>query len=343
MAIPKIWPEPLNPELRRRTDRADRNYDGPRVLRDDIQPGRTGAGNPALLGGGGDKTSSSVSTFTGLSDVPSSYSGQAAKIVAVNAGETALEFIAAGASTSAHYLTSQAESGLSAEVNLGALTTGLLKHTVAAGVSTPATAVAGTDYYNPGGTDVAIADGGTGQSTAAAAINALGAAPAPGIFPTVLPKNGSTNTALASGTSVCAYLGKAPVTASSWKVAMYQGTAGAAPTSWAEVALCSGGAPVAASNQSLTTAGYVDISSWIGGAGGPQLLTISASFTAGDHMWLVIGENTTTRANVRSCVADEMDSGQIGSASARPSTMGAGTAFTKSTTLAGPFAYVYPN
>lgn len=46
-------------------------------------------------------------------------------------------------------LTSTASGSLSAEVNLGALTTGLLKHTVSAGVSTPATAVAGTDYTVP--------------------------------------------------------------------------------------------------------------------------------------------------------------------------------------------------
>jgi len=75
----------------------------------------------------------------------------------------------AGAPDSAKYITAQAESGLFAEVNLGALTTGLLKHTVAGAVSTPATAVAGTDYYNPGGTDVALADGGTGSSTASGA------------------------------------------------------------------------------------------------------------------------------------------------------------------------------
>lgn len=78
------------------------------------------------------------------------------------------------APSNAHYLTTQAESGLSAEANLGALTTGLLKHTVSGSVSTPATAVAGTDYYNPGGTDVAVADGGTGSSTAAGARTALG-------------------------------------------------------------------------------------------------------------------------------------------------------------------------
>lgn len=51
-----------------------------------------------------------------------------------------------------------------------ATTTGLLKGT--SGVLSAATA--GTDYYNPGGTDVAVADGGTGSSTASAARAALG-------------------------------------------------------------------------------------------------------------------------------------------------------------------------
>lgn len=48
--------------------------------------------------------------------------------------------------------------------------TGLLK--AAAGVISQA--VAGTDYYNPGGTDVAVADGGTGASSAASAATNLG-------------------------------------------------------------------------------------------------------------------------------------------------------------------------
>ena len=50
-----------------------------------------------------------------------------------------------------------------------ASTTGILKAT--SGVL--AAASAGTDYYNPGGTDVAVADGGTGSSTASGALTNL--------------------------------------------------------------------------------------------------------------------------------------------------------------------------
>ena len=42
----------------------------------------------------GDRTAVGVSTFLGLSDTPASFSGEATKFARVNAGETALEFIA---------------------------------------------------------------------------------------------------------------------------------------------------------------------------------------------------------------------------------------------------------
>ncbi len=50
------------------------------------------------------------------------------------------------APSSATYITKQVESGLSAEQSLGALTTGLVKNMVSAGVGTLSTAVAGTDF-----------------------------------------------------------------------------------------------------------------------------------------------------------------------------------------------------
>ncbi len=61
----------------------------------DVQPltGKT----PNSTAGGGGAGGGGVTTFTGLTDTPASYSGQALKTVRVNAGETALEFGAAGA------------------------------------------------------------------------------------------------------------------------------------------------------------------------------------------------------------------------------------------------------
>lgn len=59
--------------------------------------------------------------------------------------------------------------GTSGKLIKEATTTGIIK--ASSGVI--AAAVAGTDYYNPGGTDVAIADGGTGASTASAAFTNL--------------------------------------------------------------------------------------------------------------------------------------------------------------------------
>lgn len=76
---------------------------------------------------------------------------------------------AAGAPTDATYITQTPNATLTNEQALNALANGLLKH--AAGVV--ARAVPGTDFYQPGGTDVGIADGGTGQSSALAGFNAL--------------------------------------------------------------------------------------------------------------------------------------------------------------------------
>ena len=53
------------------------------------------------------------------------------------------------APATSHYVTTQAEAALPASVNLGALATGLVKITVAAGVATPSIAAAGTDYATP--------------------------------------------------------------------------------------------------------------------------------------------------------------------------------------------------
>lgn len=67
-----------------------------------------------------------------------------------------------GAPTDATYIVQTSNGSLSAEQALGSLATGIVKNTTTTGVLS--IAAAGTDYYNPGGTDVALADGGTGAS-----------------------------------------------------------------------------------------------------------------------------------------------------------------------------------
>lgn len=65
----------------------------------------------------------------------------------------------------ATYITQTANGSLTNEQALGSLSTGLLKNTTTTGVLT--IGVQGTDYYAPGGTDVALADGGTNASLTA--------------------------------------------------------------------------------------------------------------------------------------------------------------------------------
>ena len=119
-----------------------------------------------------------------------------------------------GAPADASFLVRTAESGLSNESNLGALTTGLLKITVSAGSATPSTATAGTDYVIPAGnvaTATALAANGTncGAGEFAAGVDASGNAEGCDT-PTGAPPAGSDgDIQVKSGSSFAAFAGDA--------------------------------------------------------------------------------------------------------------------------------------
>lgn len=134
--------------------------------------------SPILLGlllliGGAVAGDRYVGEMTRASDINSGSATSGQALLANGSGGSAFGDVGSASDVSAikaaPILTDRATSAFSGEVSLGALTTGMLKHTVSGSVSTPATAVEGTDYWKPGGTDVAIADGGTGNSAGAGA------------------------------------------------------------------------------------------------------------------------------------------------------------------------------
>lgn len=111
-------------------------------------------------------------------------------------------------SASIPVLTTTADATLTAESNLGALTTGLLKISVSGGIATPSTAVAGTDYQVPlvAGTDY-LAPNGNGSSLTNLNASNLASGTVPDArFPATLPALSGANltnlnaTNLASGT-----------------------------------------------------------------------------------------------------------------------------------------------
>src|SRR5574337_205292 len=82
-------------------------------------------------------------------ELPANQAGTTRKV-------TRAQVVSGLAPSDATYITQTASSGLSAEQALGSLASGLVKNTTTTGVLSIATE--GTDYYQPGGTAVALTD-----------------------------------------------------------------------------------------------------------------------------------------------------------------------------------------
>lgn len=140
----KIKLYPRNPELRRIELERARNPQLQFIKTggDELRTSRGTVSNKSSSAAGG------AAAFTDLSDVPSSYTGQALKVARVNAGETALEFATvAGTGDVVGPASSVAGEivlfdGTTGKLIKSATTTGLLKAT--SGVLTAA--IANTDY-----------------------------------------------------------------------------------------------------------------------------------------------------------------------------------------------------
>jgi len=120
----------------------------------------------SLYGGGGN------SLFTGMNDTPSSYAGNALKVISINSAENGVEFSALTITDISGHIAdiSNPHSVTKSQVGLGNVeNTALSTWAGSTALTTLGTITTGT--WN--GTTIAIANGGTGQTTSQGAINAL--------------------------------------------------------------------------------------------------------------------------------------------------------------------------
>lgn len=152
--------------------------------------------------------------------------------------------------------------------------------------------------------------------------------PRPAIAPAMgfLAGNLTATKSITSGNSFAVYLGKADRALSSVSL-RYRVTTAAATITWAEVAIAKG-APVLAGNPSLTRLGFTDVSGVVNSTGQKTTAVSLAGCQAGDDLWAIFGNQATTIFIVRAGLADDLQVGYQATAAVRPSTMGAGTAFT---------------
>jgi len=134
---------------------------------------------------------------------------------------------------------------------------------------------------------------------------------------------------LTSTSTFAYYMGQAQAAYSSITL-RYRVTTASATITWAEVGIASSPQITIGGAASLTTRGYIDASgtSHLGVSTGIKTSAISVTgISAGMHLWAMFGNQATTAGVLRGALADDIQSGFFQSATARPSTMAAATAF----------------
>lgn len=134
---------------------------------------------------------------------------------------------------------------------------------------------------------------------------------------------------LTSTSTFAYYLGQAQAAYSTITL-KYRVTTASATITWAEVGIASSPQITIGGAASLTTRGYIDASgtSHLGVSTGIKTSAITVTgISAGMHLWAMFGNQATTAAVVRGALADDIQAGYFQTATARPSTMAAATAF----------------
>lgn len=147
--------------------------------------------------------------------------------------------------------------------------------------------------------------------------------------PTVV--NTTNVTALTSGQTLARYIGQVPFAASSIEIRFVVNTAGATIT-WSELAVAKSNS---ATGGNMTLVGSASSLNTVVNSTGSKTVTINATFTPGDHIYVLYGAQASTMPTIRATLQDEIGSGIIRIATARPSTMAAATTFSTSTAVTG--------
>lgn len=141
--------------------------------------------------------------------------------------------------------------------------------------------------------------------------------------------NLSTQRSITTTTTVATYMGRLSETRTSFSIFAVVLTA-AATITWAEFAIAKG-TPVLNAGTTLTPVGYASVSSVVNSTGFKVVtvtVTAGQSIGAGDHIWMLCGNQATTAMSLQCSSLDNEWTGLTLNATMRPSTnIGTGVAF----------------